>query len=53
MMQILKSGEEIIILNPRSNWLNESEQRELISYLWKEKPNLIREIICENCPEVC
>ncbi len=33
--------------------LTESEQRELIVYLWKEKPDLIRDIICENCPEVC
>jgi hypothetical protein len=33
--------------------LNRTEQRELIMWLWKNKPELMREIVCENCPEVC
>lgn len=31
--------------------LSESEQRQLIAYLWRNKPELVREIVCENCPE--
>ena len=50
-MQIQTSGEEIIILNDRSNWLDEKEQRYVIVWLWKNKPELLREIVCENCPE--
>lgn len=52
-MQIQTSGKQIIILKQESNWLDESEQRELISYLWKNKPDMIRDIVCENCPEIC
>ena len=50
-MQIQTSGEEIIILNNRSNWLDEEEQRYVIAWLWKNKPGLLRDIVCENCPE--
>lgn len=32
--------------------LTEDMQRELIKYIWKHKPEMIREIICKNCPEV-
>lgn len=31
--------------------LTEEEQRELIKFLWENKPNMVREIVCENCPE--
>ena len=51
MLHIQESKDEIIILNRRSNWLDESEQRELIVWFCKNKPELIREIFCEDCPE--
>lgn len=50
-MQIQDSGDEIIILNSESNWLNESEQRELLVWFKNNKPELLREIFCEDCPE--
>ncbi len=50
-MQIQESGEEIIILNSESKWLNESEQRELLVWFKSNKPELMREIFCEDCPE--
>jgi hypothetical protein len=31
--------------------LTEDHQRELVAYIWKMKPQMIRDIICENCPE--
>ncbi len=54
-MQIQSDGEEIIILKTgdKSNWLSEDQQRQLISWFWKNKTEMVREIVCENCPEVC
>jgi hypothetical protein len=42
-----------IIITHESNamGLTDAEQRELISYLWKNKPEMVREIVCEECPE--
>ena len=51
MMQIQESGEEIIILNPRSNWLDESEQRMVVTWFKEHKPQILRDIMCEECPE--
>lgn len=49
---MIKSG---IILTHESNvmGLTIEEQRELVVYLWKHKPEMIRGIICDGCPEVC
>jgi hypothetical protein len=33
--------------------LNAGEVRELIVWLWKNKTTEVREVVCENCPEVC
>jgi hypothetical protein len=33
--------------------LTDENQRELVIWLWKNKPELIREVACENCPEIC
>jgi hypothetical protein len=51
MLQIQTSGEEIIILNLRSNCLDAKEQRYVIAWLWNNKPDMIRDIVCEECPE--
>ena len=32
-------------------FLSVSEQRDVVTYLWKNKPELLRDIICENCLE--
>ncbi len=29
----------------------EDEQREIILSIWKTTPKLIRDIVCESCPE--
>lgn len=31
--------------------LTEDEQRELIVNIWKVTPDLIRDVVCEDCPE--
>ena len=31
--------------------MSEDEQRELISWFYKNKPEMVRDIICEECPE--
>jgi hypothetical protein len=31
--------------------LSEEQQKELVKFVWKNKPELIRDIICKNCPE--
>lgn len=31
--------------------LTEDEQRELIVSIWKFSPELIRDVVCENCPK--
>lgn len=31
--------------------LTEDEQRELVVNIWKFNPELIRDVVCENCPE--
>jgi len=33
--------------------LVEDDQRQIIAYIWKTNPALVREIVCEDCPEVC
>jgi hypothetical protein len=35
-----------------SEMLTEDDQRYLIAYLWKQKPSMVQEIVCEECPEV-
>ncbi|WP_292423123.1 hypothetical protein [Methanoregula sp.] len=32
--------------------LTEDHQRELVAYIWKMKPGLIREVVCVKCPGV-
>jgi len=53
-----KDGEKIIELQGREYepstdlaWLSESEQRELLVYLKHARPDMMREIFCEDCPE--
>lgn len=36
----------------RSNF-TDSELRLLVAWLWKNKPDTIRDIVREDCPEVC
>ncbi len=31
--------------------LSDQDQRKLIVYLWRTKPEMVREIVCEECPE--
>lgn len=31
--------------------LTEDMQRYLIAYLWRNKPEMILDIVCEECPE--
>lgn len=52
-VRIQTSGKEIIILKstPYSYWLDESEQREAILWFKKNKPEILRDIMCEECPE--
>jgi len=38
--------------NGVDTFLSGSQQRELLVWFWKQKPELLREIVCENCPEV-
>jgi hypothetical protein len=51
MIHIQECGDDIIIMTPVSNWLTPEDQRKLVAYLCKNKPELIREIFCEECPE--
>lgn len=46
----IKTG---IIISHESNvlGLTESEQRELILWFKNHKPELLRDIFCEDCPE--
>lgn len=39
------------ILLSDDTMLTEDMQRELIKYFWQHKPKMIREIVCEECPE--
>jgi hypothetical protein len=32
--------------------LNERQQKALIALIWRVRPNEIRDIVCENCPEL-
>jgi len=32
--------------------LTEDQQREFVLYLWKNKPQMVRDIVCDGCPEV-
>lgn len=51
--QIQESGDEIIILNSESNWLGDTEQRMILAWFKEHRPEMMREIFCEDCPEVC
>ena len=31
--------------------LSNIEQRQLISWFWENEPSMVREIVCEECPE--
>lgn len=31
--------------------LYEADQRKLIAYLWRTRPEMVREMVCEECPE--
>ena len=51
MFQIRESGDEVIVMKYSSRWLNPGDQKQLIAWFWKHKPAMMREIICEECPE--
>jgi hypothetical protein len=53
-MQIQADDTEIIILTTgqSSKWLSEEQQREILIWFWANKPDMVRDIVCENCPEV-
>lgn len=42
MTQIQASGDEIIILKQESRWLDESDQRQLLAWFAREKPEMVR-----------
>ena len=54
-MEIRKSliSNGIVLLEPSTSaiGLNEKELRKLILWVWKNKPEIIRDIVCEECPE--
>lgn len=55
-MKIEKYQHTYIRIDPaprRSTLLNDNELRELVAYIKKEKPEILRDIMCEDCPEVC
>lgn len=52
-LQIQESGDDIIILNSESNWLSNTEQREVLMWFKEHRMEMLREILCEDCPEVC
>lgn len=55
MVKVFTFKEGRIVIKPeeeRDTLLIESEQRELIKWFKDNKPELIRDIICEDCPEV-
>lgn len=33
--------------------LSADELQEFIVWLWENKTDQVREVVCENCPEVC
>ena len=55
-MKIRKSmiDNAVLIIEPirtTETGLDESELRELVSYLWQHNPDMVRDIICGDCPE--
>lgn len=52
-MKIAEYLENNIKIRERDNIVNlgEAEQRELIVWLWKNRANVVRDIVCDNCPE--
>jgi len=51
MFQIRESGDEVIVMKYSSHWLNPGDQKQLIAWFWKNKPAMVREIVCKECPE--
>ena len=56
-MRIIDKGEVVVITSHDSESFNisnifaDSEQRELLVWFYRNKPELIREIFCSECPE--
>jgi phage-related protein len=42
---------DIYIGTDITGWLNESEQRKLIQFFWKERPDIIQDVACKDCKE--
>ena len=47
----------ILEMEAELSWANDPatfptfKQRQLIAWFWKNKPEMVREIVCEECPE--
>ena len=47
----------ILEMEAELSWANDPatfptfKQRQLIAWFWKNKPAMVREIVCEECPE--
>ena len=55
MTRISESNDGGIIIAPthsRDTILDESDLREIIAWTKKNKPEILRDIMCEDCPEV-
>ena len=52
-MQIQADGNNIIVmmLDEKTNWLSETNQRELLMWFRDNKIDMLLDIVCENCPE--
>jgi hypothetical protein len=40
-------------LAKRKNLLSDSDLRELVVYIKENRPEILRDIMCDSCPEVC
>jgi hypothetical protein len=56
MLRVTEFKEGRVVIKPeeeRDTLLVESECRELLVWFKNNKPDMWREIFCEDCPEVC
>jgi len=45
-----RNNPDVYLETDITGWLGKGEQRELISWFWKNEPELVREIVCKDCP---
>lgn len=56
MLKVIEFKEGRVVIKPedeRDTLLIESEQRELLAWFKNNKPEMWREIFCDDYPEVC